>query len=187
MTRRLLDAPTGGRLKTLYSVAPPWKARCYAFRAFRPSGFVAFGGPLLGASDRQVGESVVATCCPPAPGVRRLPGALVSGHQLNHHWVVLRAARASARTRSSRGSRGPGPGHRQRLRPASASRRRHPEIRRSCRRHRDESDHRAVGRFYLVSGRLQRPKTSPKHPWPALGINCRPMAPSPRAPASKQL
>jgi hypothetical protein len=44
---------------------PQWKARCYAFRAFRPgvdegmshrcrtAGGVVFGGPLLGDADRQ--------------------------------------------------------------------------------------------------------------------------------------
>jgi len=35
------------------AVDPPWKARCYAFRAFRPRDGVAFGGPLLGDPDRR--------------------------------------------------------------------------------------------------------------------------------------
>jgi hypothetical protein len=52
-------------------IDPPWKALCYAFRAFRPRDGVAFGGPLLGASDRQVRISVAAACCAPPPGVHR--------------------------------------------------------------------------------------------------------------------
>jgi hypothetical protein len=56
---------------SLNVVSTPWKARCYAFRAFRPAAGVAFGGPLLGASDRQVRSSVAAVRCPPPPGVHR--------------------------------------------------------------------------------------------------------------------
>ncbi len=44
----------------------PWKARCYAFRAIHPAGFVAFGGPLLGDPHRRH-----RTTGPPACAGRR--------------------------------------------------------------------------------------------------------------------
>jgi hypothetical protein len=77
-----------------------WKARCYAFRAFPPSGVVAFGGPLLGAPDRQVRTSVAAASCRPPLGVERQLGAPVPRHRTGTDWVALRVARSSARTRS---------------------------------------------------------------------------------------
>ncbi len=77
-----------------------WKARCYAFRAFRPAGIVPFGGPLLGAPDRQVPTSAAAAGCSPQPGVHRRPGARAPRHRLRYHQVALRVAHLCARTRS---------------------------------------------------------------------------------------
>jgi hypothetical protein len=53
---------------------PPWKARCYAFRAFHPAdkrrrrpwatdGNLVFGGPLLGGPDRQPRTAAGSPTC----------------------------------------------------------------------------------------------------------------------------
>jgi hypothetical protein len=61
----------------LASIDPPWKARCYAFRAFPQACSVAFGGPLLGGSDRhrRAAVSRTASACryaASAPATMRL-------------------------------------------------------------------------------------------------------------------
>src|SRR5260370_1632751 len=63
-------ARTSAELVVLPLVAPPWKARCYAFRAFHQGANLVFGGPLLGAPDLQVRIAVGRPRRRPGTGVR---------------------------------------------------------------------------------------------------------------------
>jgi hypothetical protein len=63
---------------TVYRLEKQWKARCYAFRAFRPSGDVAFRAPLLGAPTAANGPHPRVRLRPPSCGFRLATDALGS-------------------------------------------------------------------------------------------------------------
>jgi len=86
-------------------VVPPWKARCYAFRAFRPAATLALGGPLLGDPDRlhRTTASLARACCRAWSPTSRRPSIPI-GHTSARSRVALRAcmrARAAACLRPS--------------------------------------------------------------------------------------
>lgn len=123
---------------------------------------MALGGPLLGASDRQVRTSAAAARSSPPPGMHLELGAPLSGSWLHHNYVALRVARLNARTRSKRLAHAvPGGRILLRLRRASALRRRRTEIGCSYRCHRDKDQ---TSKPWDVSTALRDVRNVPERP-----------------------